>query len=219
MPPSKSVIISCAGIGSRLGLGTTKCLLKLEGKTLIAWQLEMFRDIEDIRVVVGYQAKDVIEEVLKYRNDVIFVFNHNYFETKTGTSFFLGAKDANELVIEIDGDLVIHPSDIKLILEQNDEFIGYSDTSSENAVFVLLNKEESVIGFSIECGDGEWVGPACVHKTKVQYNSGNVYSLLESYLPIKGLKIRAWDIDTYEDYIRVSSIFKRIVSSRDDSIE
>ena len=43
MQTTKSVIISCAGIGSRLGLGTTKALIKIDGKSIIQWQLELFR--------------------------------------------------------------------------------------------------------------------------------------------------------------------------------
>ena len=84
MSSIKSVVISCAGIGSRLGLGLTKALLKINGRSLISLQLELFKDVEDLRIVVGFQANDIIEEVLKYRSDVTFIFNHRYFETKTG---------------------------------------------------------------------------------------------------------------------------------------
>lgn len=90
MSTAKSVIISCAGIGSRLGLGTTKALINIDGRPLINWQLDLLKDVEDVRIVVGFQANDVIEQVKKYRRDVTFVFNHNYFETKTGASYYLG---------------------------------------------------------------------------------------------------------------------------------
>ena len=90
MSSSLSVVLSCAGIGSRLGLGQTKALVQIAGKSLIGWQMELFAQVEDLRVVVGYQARDVIEEVRKYRNDVIFCYNHNYFQTKTGYSYVLG---------------------------------------------------------------------------------------------------------------------------------
>ena len=118
MPSIKSVVISCAGIGSRLGLGLTKALVKINGRSLISWQLELFKDVEDIRIVVGFQANDIIEEVLKYRQDVTFIFNHRYFETKTGASFYLGARHANDYVLEWDGDLLVHPDDVKMVLEK-----------------------------------------------------------------------------------------------------
>ena len=47
--PAPSVILSCAGIGSRLGLGKTKALIDIGGKTLIHWQLALFRVVEDVR--------------------------------------------------------------------------------------------------------------------------------------------------------------------------
>ena len=41
----KSVVISCAGIGSRLGLGLTKALVQINGNSLISWQLKLFKDM------------------------------------------------------------------------------------------------------------------------------------------------------------------------------
>ena len=57
MQVSRTVIISCAGMGNRLGLGTTKALVEVEGKPLIMHHLEKLKDERDIRVVVGYQAE------------------------------------------------------------------------------------------------------------------------------------------------------------------
>lgn len=121
---SRTVIISCAGMGNRLGLGTTKALVEIDGKPLIVRHLEMLEDEKDIRVVVGYQAEKVIEVVRKYRNDVTFVFNHKYRETGTGDSVALAAKHANEYVLSLDGDLLIHPDDMKKILTCEHEFVG-----------------------------------------------------------------------------------------------
>lgn len=208
MSITKSVIISCAGVGSRLGLGTTKALINIAGKSLIAYQLELFKDVEDLRIVIGFQAKQVIKEVLKYRKDVIFVYNHNYFDTKTGASFYLGAKDANEYVIEYDGDLIIHPDDMQKLLQYDGEYIAYSEKSSEEAVFVKTDENGDVIEFSRSQGDYEWTGPACLKKSKIKYSSGNVYNQIEEYLPMKGMKIRACDIDTYNDYQKVIEMMK-----------
>ena len=63
MQVSRTVIISCAGMGNRLGLGTTKALVEVEGKPLIMHHLEKLKDESDIRVVVGYQAEKVINVV------------------------------------------------------------------------------------------------------------------------------------------------------------
>lgn len=60
---SRTIIISCAGMGNRLGLGTTKALVEVDGRPLIIRHLEHLKDERDIRVVVGYQAEKVIEAV------------------------------------------------------------------------------------------------------------------------------------------------------------
>lgn len=208
MSAIKSVVISCAGVGSRLGLAKTKALINIEGRSLISWQLEYFKDVKDLRIVVGFQSKEVIREVLKYRKDVVFVYNHSYFETKTGFSFYLGAKDAGEYVMEYDGDLLMHPEDARLCLETPGEYIAYSDKSSDEAVYCKTNQIGDVTSFSRLGGDYEWTGPACIKKNKVKPNSENVFNILEEYLPMKGLKIRACDIDTYDDYQR-ASVFMR----------
>ncbi len=208
MPAAKSVIISCAGIGSRLGLATTKALININGKSLIRHQLELFKDVEDIRIVVGYQANDVVDEVRKYREDVIFVYNHRYFETKTGASYYLGAKDGNEYAIEYDGDLLVHPDDIKTLLNQDGEWIAYADKMSDDAVYVKTDENGNVLAFSREQGDYEWTGPCCIKKDKLKYSSGHVFNQLEPYLPIKGIKVRACDIDTYDDYQRALEFIK-----------
>ena len=44
MPVSRTVIISCAGMGNRLGLGTTKALVEVEGKPLIMHHLEKLKN-------------------------------------------------------------------------------------------------------------------------------------------------------------------------------
>ena len=208
MSSVKSVIISCAGLGSRLGLGTTKALIKINGLSLIGLQLELFKEVEDIRIVVGFQAHDVIEEVKKFRKDAIFVYNHNYFDTKTGASYYLGARDGNELAIEYDGDLLVHPEDIKKLLKLNGEWIAYSNKMSDNAVMCKVNDVGDVLSFSSDKGDYEWTGPCCMKKDKLKYVSGHVYTQLEPYLPMKGQLIRACDIDTYDDYQRAIEFVK-----------
>ena len=208
MQTTKSVIISCAGIGSRLGLGTTKALIKIDGKSIIQWQLELFQEVKDIRVVVGFQAAEVIAEVKKYRPDAVFVYNHNYFDTKTGTSYYLGARHGAEYAVEIDGDLLIHPEDAKMLLELDGEWIAYADKSSEDGVYVKVNEAGEVIGFSRQEGDYELTGPCCLKRENIIYSSENVFNQLESHLPMRGIKIRARDIDTYNDYINAIEFIK-----------
>ena len=204
----KSVVISCAGIGSRLGLGLTKALVQINGNSLISWQLKLFKDVKDVRIVIGFQGGEIIEEVRKYRDDIIFCYNHRYFETKTGASYYLGARHANHETLEWDGDLLVHPDDVKKLLATSGEFICYADKTSDDAVFVQTNENGDVLCFSREQGDYEWTGPACMNKQHLIYSTQNVFNMFEPYCPMKGIMVRAYDIDTYNDYIRVSEITK-----------
>ncbi len=205
---SKSVVISCAGIGSRLGLGLTKALVQINGNSLISWQLKLFESVEDVRLVIGFQGGEIIEEVRKYRDDVIFCFNHRYFETKTGASYYLGARHANPETLEWDGDLLVHPDDVKMLLDTPGEFICYGDITSDDTVCVHVDEKGNVLDFSREGGDYEWTGPACMDKKHLIYCSQNVYNMFEPLCPMRGIKVRAYDIDTYNDYVRVSEITK-----------
>lgn len=206
--PGKSVVISCAGIGSRLGLGLTKALVRINGSSLISWQLKLFKAVEDLRLVIGFQGGEIIDEVLKYRKDVIFCYNHRYFETKTGASYYLGARHANRESIEWDGDLLVHPDDAKILLETEGEYVCYGDVVSEECIYVHTNERGEVLDFSRNEGDYEWTGPACMDKNHLTYCSQNVFNMFEPLCPIRGIKVRAYDIDTYNDYLRVSEIAK-----------
>ena len=150
MSISRTVIISCAGMGNRLGVGTTKALIQVEGIPLILRHLELLKEEKDIRIVVGYQAEKVIEVVNKYRNDVTFVFNRDYRLTGTGASVSLAAKYANDYILSLDGDLLIHPEDMKEILLTSREFIGGTIPGTDDPWLLQTSKveeKEGVIGF------------------------------------------------------------------------
>ena len=202
----KSIVLSCAGVGSRLGLGQSKVLIDINGEPLIHWHLKMFENFEDIRIVIGFQANDIIKATLEKRRDVIFVYNHNYFDTKTGTSYYLGARHGNEYAIEWDGDLIVHPNDVAMCLEYEGDYVGCSSSMSDDPVYVKCDENYQVVSFSRENGDYEWTGPASMKKNKIKYTSVNVFNQIEEYLPLPLLKVRAQDIDTYDDYKRALEI-------------
>ena len=183
MQVSRTVIISCAGMGNRLGLGTTKALVEVEGKPLIMHHLEKLKDESDIRVVVGYQAEKVINVVRKYRKDVVFVFNHNYRETGTGASVALASQYANEYILSLDGG--IPDTDEPWMLQT------YKDDG-----------KEFVSAFSKNIGNYEWNGITQMKSAKIKNGQGHVFQLIEPYLPIPFLELRTREIDTVNDYER-----------------
>ncbi|MCM1154679.1 MAG: NTP transferase domain-containing protein [Ruminococcus flavefaciens] len=202
---SRTVIISCAGMGNRLGLGTTKALLEIEGKPLIVRHLDMLQEEKDIRVVVGYQAEKVIEVVRKYREDILFVFNHKYRETGTGASVSAASQYANEYILSLDGDLLVHPEDMKKALACDHEFVS-GDIPGTDDPWMLQTYEqdgkEYVKAFSHNEGNYEWNGITQMKSGKILHGTGHVFQLIEPHLPISFLKLRTREIDTVNDYER-----------------
>jgi len=186
-------------MGKRLGIGTTKCLVDVDGTSIILRTLRMLDDVNDVRVVVGYQADKVIEAVRAYRNDVTFVFNHDFMHNGTGASVCLAAKHANDYVLTLDGDLLIHPSDMRIILEQEGEFIGVTAPGTDNPVLTSVD-DGCVTEFSREHGEFEWTGVCQFRADRLARGDGHVYQLLEPYLPVPYLYIRTKEIDTMNDY-------------------
>lgn len=205
MKVSRTVIISCAGMGNRLGLGTTKALVEIEKKPLILRILEMLADEPDIRIVVGYQAEQVIKIVTAYRRDVTFVFNHNYRETGTGASVVLASRYANEYVLSLDGDLLIHPEDMEKILACGNEFVSGGTPGTDDPWMLQTcckNGIEYVVGFTKDTGSYEWNGVAQMKSTKMQNGIGHVFQLIEPFLPLPFMELRTREIDTVNEYER-----------------
>ncbi len=200
---SRTVIISCAGMGNRLGLGMTKALLEVDGKPLIIRHLENLKEERDIRIVVGYQSEKVIDTVNRYRKDILFVFNHDYKNTGTGASVVLASKYANEYILSLDGDLLIHPDDMRNILSCKHEFVGGNPVASDDPWFLQTFEQdgkEMVSAFSRCRGKYEWNGVTQMRSDKMLRGSGHVFQLIEQYLPAEYMEIRTREIDTVHDY-------------------
>ncbi len=205
MAVSRTVIISCAGMGNRLGLGSTKALVDIDGKPLIIRHLEMLEEERDIRVVVGYQAEKVIDVVRKYREDILFVFNRRYRETGTGASVALAARYAKQYVLSLDGDLLVHPEDMEKILACDHEFISGGVPGTDDPWMLQTYEEngrEYVSSFSKNIGTYEWNGVTQMKSQKMQNGTGHVFQMLEPYLPVPFLELRTREIDTVNDYER-----------------
>lgn len=194
-----TVIIYCAGMGTRLGIGTTKALVDICGKPLIIHQLEQLKEYEDIRVVVGFQAENVIEIVKKYRKDIMFAFNYDYDSTGPAASLCKGLIGAREYIITIDGDLLVNPKDFKLFLDYQGECLTTSTITSDEPVLLTV-KDGQAIAFLKEDSDSEWPGLAKIKRNRLKKENGYVFEMIRPLLPVNVVNIRARGIDTPEDY-------------------
>ncbi len=213
MQTIKHAIISAAGIGSRLGMNIPKCLVPVAGKCIIDYQLDHLREIEDIRVIVGFQEEKVIEHVSKIRSDVIFVRNPLYSSTSTLQSIYLGARYLHEPILTLDGDIILEESfrDFLRVCQETVPVVAVTPSGTDDAVFVQSYEDENgffVNGFQREPKtDFEWTGIAYLGPEHIRNENTFVYEQLEKHFPLRAAVIKCFEIDTQPDLVRAEHIF------------
>ena len=65
-------VIAAAGLGSRLGHGLPKCMLEIDGRTVLSRLVDAIRPHTDrIHVVVGYREEMIVEYCALYHRDLV----------------------------------------------------------------------------------------------------------------------------------------------------
>ncbi len=163
-------IILAAGVGRRLKdyFDRPKCLLEINGKTLIARYLSELSklEIKSIVIVAGYKKDQIIREVknLKVHSIVSFVYNPEYAEGSI-LSLYAAKNEINDDIILMDGD-VYFESDVssKLLHSKYENCILLDRTAKydEEAMMVEISDDRAVTmarGLKGRYNSvGEWVG-------------------------------------------------------------
>ena len=211
----KNAIILAAGMGSRLGMDTPKCLVEIHNRKIIDYQLELLKDFNDIRVVIGFKEEEVIDYVSKIRKDVIFVRNSQYNNTSNIFSAALGTQYLNEPFFLLDGDIIINKNNfLDFVIESRkslENIVGVTKSKTEEPVFTTI-KDGYINKFSTNCkSTHEWCGLAYFHDLKIENNHHKyIYNLLEENLPIKAYDLEVYEIDTPSDYTLTTKMLKDI---------
>lgn len=207
MSSVKHAVIAAAGLGSRLGLGRTKCLLELNNRPLISYLLDLLKDVEDIRIVVGFQEHEVMDAVLRYRKDVTFVRNPEYLSTSTLTSYWLGAQGINENCFFMDADIIFEPQSFNRFKDfcvdhERENVIGVTEAKTRDAVFVY-HEFGNVTSFTREQStELEWANLCYINPDLLTRTGDSVYQQLSQYLPLTMCEIVSYEIDTKCDMDR-----------------
>lgn len=194
-----SVIICCAGMGTRLGIGTTKALVEVYGKPLIIRLLEQLNEYDDIRVVVGFDAERVIQTVKEYRKDIMFVFNYEYEHTGPADSLRKALLGARDTIIVLDGDILPDIYDFQKFLQYDGECIAVSQNATSEPIVADVDNDKVV---KLKKGNGymQWSGVTKIKKEKLNKPGRYVYEILNSQLPLDYVEIHLKEINTQEDY-------------------
>ena len=207
----KNAVIAVAGMGKRLGLGKPKCLIKVCDKTILEYQLDLLKDIENVFLVVGFCENDIIDFVSKIRKDVIFVRNANFQHTKTLESFYLAAKVINDNAIFMDGDMIIEPQSFKEFInisetqrEVNDLVVAVSKRISNDPVYANVHSQENnmlkIYGFSYDKRSNyEWANIVCMPSNLVVSGMSHTFEHIQKFLPASAAVIDRLEIDTPAD--------------------
>lgn len=156
MQAVKNVVIAVAGMGTRLGAGKPKCLINVNGKALLEYQLALLEKVENVFLVVGFMEEDVMNFAREIRRDIIFVRNANFQHTKTLGSFYLAARIIDGSAIFMDGDMIIEPNSFAEFLDvaakvDDDKFvIAVSKGISDDPVYCDVDENFRIRGFSFE---------------------------------------------------------------------
>ncbi|MCE2715729.1 MAG: NTP transferase domain-containing protein [Pseudomonadota bacterium] len=206
MQTIKNAVIAAAGMGKRLGFDMPKPLIKIHEKTLIEYQLDLLQEIENIYVIVGFRAEEMINHINSIRKDVIFVMNHDYAHTSTLFSLQLALRYIKGPYIFLDGDIYLHKKEFLSFLEKasasSEDIIGITKTKSEDSVFVEMNDKGQVIDFTRKIKhEHEWLGLGYFKNVLFSSNEklADVFSQLYKYLPLNSFVFDAYEIDTPKD--------------------
>lgn len=195
-----TIIICCAGMGTRLGIGSTKALINVCGEPLIGHQLKLLKDYDDVRIVVGYQAEKVITTVNNYRKDIMFAFNYDYENTGVAASLSKGLIGARKYVIYMDGDLLANKDDFRTFLQYQGECLAVSQINSDEPL--LMNIYNGLAVSFSNNGSYSWPGLAKIEANKLKYMDTHVYEMIKPLLPLTVINVRSREIDTEDDYER-----------------
>lgn len=198
----KTVIIAAAGKGNRLGAGLPKCLIEVNGHAIFEYLLKAFEWADEIRMVVGYKAEEVIAKVTAITPNVTFIENKDYENTTTLQSNYLGAQGINEKVLFIDGDMIIsHETSQKLFREycNGSEFVGVASDISEEPVYAGTSHGRIEWFDYHRAANHEWANVALLQTNKLEYLPTHFFAQIEKFLPLKAIEIERLEIDTPAD--------------------
>lgn len=217
----KHAIIACAGTGSRLGFNIPKCLIEINGTKIIKNQLDLLRDIEHIRVVVGFKENEVTNCIKEIRPDAVFIRNKDFLSKGNSYTFKLGTLNIKEPYLWLDGDVLLKKDTynefISYSAKKNKIVLGINKAQTSEALFTILNNKKEVVNFSYTTDNKkdsfEWSGIAYFPaNSKFNFSNQNqyyIYELLQNKLPLKAYLLEGvYEIDTYEDYLLAKKYFK-----------
>ena len=195
----KAVILS-AGQGKRLFPLTAdnpKCLLNIEGQSLIEWQINELAKcgIDRVSIVVGYHGARV-KQLLNRRYDpqrIRTIYNPMYSWTDNLFSCWAARAEMTEEFVLLNGDTLFEAAVLNRLLERPDRPITVATHTKQHYdaddMKVTLNGDRLIHigkGLSVDKTDGESIGMILFRKDgPVAFRRGVETELSDSSAPKK----------------------------------
>lgn len=213
MPTIEHAVIAAAGLGSRLGHGKPKCLVQIDGVSVLAHLMHLVADVPDVRVVVGFMETEVIAELARVRPDAIVVRNPGFRITTTLHSYAMGAKGLTGDCLFMDADLLVVPETFQQFVagcRPGEPRLALTDARTTDAVFVEVLDELVTKFYRDGVAQYEWSNIAWL-PTRLFEEIGHtaVYEHLRRYLPMNLGFVESYEIDTAEDLDRAKRMAER----------
>ena len=207
MQATEAVVISAAGLGSRMGLGIPKALIELQGQSLISRALDILDDyFQDIYVVGGYKANQLWEELSRRSRPPVLVLNNQFLGTGTAGSVSkaLGLISLDRVLL-IDGDVLFTRETIESIIKCRESALIVGPAVSDNPVFVNLDKDSgrNAVSLSQENESAyEWSGISLIYNPNlIELGSQHLYPGINRILPIRAINSDWFEIDEPHDLV------------------
>ena len=238
MEHTMQAIILAAGMGKRLRSYTkdaTKCMVKVNGKTLIEYMIEALvsNNIERLVVVVGYKGqllKDFIASKFNTENlhgmRIEYIENPVYDTTNNIYSLYLaGSEMAKADTLLLESDLIFKPEILTRLLSSPDENLAVVSPfeSWMDGTCTLLDGNNCITGI-LDKVHFNWSDTERYYKTVNIYKFSKEFSQ-QYYLPFLDAYQKAFGKNEYyEQVLKVisflsSSTLKGLVVSGDDWYE
>lgn len=204
-----TVIICCAGMGKRLGIDYPKALLNIDGKALIIRILEALNDVKDIRIVVGFKYKELMNVVNKYRNDVLYCINRDFKRTGPAASLQKAFKGVNDRVLIIDGDVVVDPKILASVITSNNILLA-NLSNKDDGIRIITDSNRKAVMFTRAQGELTYAGIVLIEKDRLNFSESKKY-IYECLDLGKGFDVRivdSIDVNSPIDYTYALNLVK-----------
>ena len=153
---AKHAVILAAGLSSRLGAYTSdkpKCLLEVEGKSLLELSLQNLQDVgvRNVCVVTGYLADRIEDALIKLDMSLRLktIVNSKYATTGSAYSLLLALVDRPASTLVLESDILYHKELLRQAITINQNTVMAAELSgSGDEVYLECNSDQRLVSVS-----------------------------------------------------------------------